>query len=485
MDQQNNNTGAPSTDTTSALFVSARKKQIEQQEVERQAKEREAERLAAEAEVRRLEQEVAERKRRAQEEAQRVEQEAAQRRAQAQQEALRAEQEATMRARAAQHSAVSLQPQVAVPKAGLSKKMLFIIGGAAAVLIAAVVLIIVLSSGGGASHNPQSFKNEISSMDGLTLGYPEKWAADMLDSNQNGLFLKADDGMTVLAVMDVTSGLNQAVSNGTDAVTAAEGLLYDVAGVFAGGSTVNDMVPQLTKSGTMVQGSAGFRYQDEGGNMQGVAKIESVEGARTILMAYAIPEGKNADKQQTACEAILATLMIGDPGDSGENEEYGAEAETPYWETDARFMLYSDGQTGIRAYISTELEGQDEVMLINNDVPFSGVAFGEKLMMLDFTSLYRSMMEQGGSLTDVVNIYLQFMAEANGEPLSNVSIGEPVTDAAGTRIDFSFDMEGENVCALRLFEVEDICMIAIGHDLGAEAQEYFDVMAASMSVAVG
>lgn len=500
MDQQNN-TGAPSTDTTSALFVSARKKQLEQQEAERQAKEREAERLAAEAEVRRLEQEVAERKRRAQEEAQRVEQEAAQRREQAQQEAQRveqeaarrrvqaqqgvqrAEQEAAMRARAAaQPGATPPQAKAATTKAGLPKNKLVLIGGAAAVLIVAVVLIVVLSSGGGASYNPQNFNNEISAADGLTLSYPEKWVGDTLLSNGNGLFLKADDDMTALAVMDVTSGLNQAVSSGTDAVTAAEGLLYDVAGVFAGGSPVSDMVPQLIKSGTMVQGSAGFRYQDEGGDMQGVAKIESIEGARTILMAYAVPEGKSADKQQKACEAILATLMIGDPGDS---EEYGTEAETPYWETDARFMLYSDGQTGIRAYISTELEGQDEVMLISNDVPFSGVAFGEKLMMLDFTSLYRAMMEQRGSLTDVVNIYLQFMEEANGGPLDNVSIGEPMADASGTRIDFSFDMEGANVCALRLFEAEDVCMIAIGHDLGAAVQEYFDVMAASMSVAVG
>jgi hypothetical protein len=77
MDNDNKNTsGAPSSDTTSALFVSARKKQIEQQETERIAKEKEEKRLAAEAEVRRLEAEVADRKRKAEEDAAAAEAEA-------------------------------------------------------------------------------------------------------------------------------------------------------------------------------------------------------------------------------------------------------------------------------------------------------------------------------------------------------------------------------------------------------------------------
>jgi hypothetical protein len=77
MDNENKTTsGAPSSDTTSALFVSARKKQIEQQETERIAKEKEEKRLAAEAEVRRLEAEVADRKRKAEEDAKAAEEEA-------------------------------------------------------------------------------------------------------------------------------------------------------------------------------------------------------------------------------------------------------------------------------------------------------------------------------------------------------------------------------------------------------------------------
>lgn len=89
-----NQSAAPSSDTTSALFVSARKKQLEQQEAERRAKEKEEQRLAAEAEVRRLEQEVAERKRQTQEEARRLEQEVAEHKRKMQEEARTAEEEA-------------------------------------------------------------------------------------------------------------------------------------------------------------------------------------------------------------------------------------------------------------------------------------------------------------------------------------------------------------------------------------------------------
>jgi hypothetical protein len=77
MAQDNKNTtGAPSNDTTSALFVSARKKQLEQQEAERRVKEKEEQRLAAEAEVKRLEREVEERRRKAEMDAKQADEEA-------------------------------------------------------------------------------------------------------------------------------------------------------------------------------------------------------------------------------------------------------------------------------------------------------------------------------------------------------------------------------------------------------------------------
>ncbi|HWS29948.1 MAG TPA: hypothetical protein VN512_07510 [Clostridia bacterium] len=491
MDQQNNgNTGAPSTDTTSALFVSARKKQLEQQEAERQAKEREAERLAAEAEVRRLEQEVAERKRRAQEEAQRVEQ-----------EAQRAEQEAATRRQQAQQEAQQAAAQAAPPVAYAAPKQdgahkakfnlplnKWVLIGGGAVLLLAVILIVALSAGGG-SVNAKNFTGEVLSTDGLSVSYPETWSGYMLAGNGAGLYLEEDDGLSVLAVMDVTDGLNSAIANGADAVTAAEGFLYDVAGLFASGSAVTDMAPQLTKSGSSVQGSAGFRYQNGGTDMQGVVKIESLQGARTIISAYAVPEGKTADKQTKVCEAILGTLMIGDPGDSAAYSEGYVNSDpaeaTPYWETDSRFMLYYNDETGIRCYISPELDGNDNVFA-QNDIQLKGVSFLDKFILVDFTDAYWSALAEDDSFEDLAKAFIRLMMDASLEDAYNISLGTPVAEATGTRMDFSFDMEsGSAICALRVFDAEGICLVVMGHEISPEQQEYFDVMAASMSVAVG
>lgn len=83
MSDEKRNLGASSSDDTSALFVTARKKQIAEQEAQRKAAEEEAKRLEAEAEVRRLEAEVADRKKKAEEEKIRLAQEEEQRRREA------------------------------------------------------------------------------------------------------------------------------------------------------------------------------------------------------------------------------------------------------------------------------------------------------------------------------------------------------------------------------------------------------------------
>jgi len=153
--------GAPSSDTTSALFVSARKKQLEQQETERRAKEKEDQRLAAEAEVRRLEAEVEERRRKAEEDAR-----------QADADAHRIAQEAHMKkAQAAvnpdavigvpmQQSKIPVASNKTKPAANGSfpanllgnKKLLAIIGGGAAALV--LLIVILVSSLGGGSKTP-------------------------------------------------------------------------------------------------------------------------------------------------------------------------------------------------------------------------------------------------------------------------------------------------------------------------------------------
>jgi len=207
MDQDNKTpTGAPSSDTTSALFVSARKKQLEQQEAERAAREKEEQRLAAEAEVQRLEREVEERRlraaeeaRRVEEDAQRVEADAAMRRQQAEYEARRVEGEAQARRAMAEKEArrVAEAPQAmntnaaAMPNAApggtwqqsypqpmqqpaapyapvmgkpaaqggsggssKNKKMLAFIGGGVVLAIALVVVLVVVLGGGSGEPTP-------------------------------------------------------------------------------------------------------------------------------------------------------------------------------------------------------------------------------------------------------------------------------------------------------------------------------------------
>ena len=168
-DDRNTPSGASSDDTTSALFVSARKKQLQQQEAERLAQEKEAQRLAAEAEVQRLEREVEERRRQAEEEARRIEYENAEKKRLAEEEARRAESENAMRRQQAEAEARRIDKEVMAKQTqaaktsqepqlmhvGISpspypakktKPILFAAIGAAVVVIA-IVLIVIFSSG--------------------------------------------------------------------------------------------------------------------------------------------------------------------------------------------------------------------------------------------------------------------------------------------------------------------------------------------------
>lgn len=192
-EENKTNSGAPSSDTTSALFVSARKKQLEQQEAERRAKEKEDERLKAEAEVRRLEAEVAERKRRAEEEAQRVAQEEEQSRREAEERRRRAaaEAEAEDRRQATEAEARRKEAQktqaagqaagktFSMPKLALRKEaavgekkklpvpLHFIIAGAAVIVLAVVlVLVFVLGGKGGKGPSEPDFASLLLENDG-------------------------------------------------------------------------------------------------------------------------------------------------------------------------------------------------------------------------------------------------------------------------------------------------------------------------------
>ena len=155
--EENKNPGAASGDDTSALFVSARKKQLAEQEVQRKAAEEEAKRKAAEEEVRRLEAEVAERKRQAEEEAKRVAVEARAKKAEA-----AANPDAILGAPPAEQDSkgtgLPQVPKISIPRPNIgpdsmgkitgNPKLLKIIGGAVALLL----LVVFLTWGGGGSN---------------------------------------------------------------------------------------------------------------------------------------------------------------------------------------------------------------------------------------------------------------------------------------------------------------------------------------------
>ncbi len=146
MSENQNNQGAPSSDNTSALFVSARKKQLAQQEQERIAAEKEAARIAAEEEVRRLEQDVEQRKLRAQEDAFRIEQENEARRRQADMT-----QAGPINPQYGQVATGSTFGNAAVSTSGglfANKQLLIIIASSVAVLILFIIVMVAIFSGG-------------------------------------------------------------------------------------------------------------------------------------------------------------------------------------------------------------------------------------------------------------------------------------------------------------------------------------------------
>lgn len=167
MSDPKKNLGAPSSDETSALFVSARKKQLAEQEALQKKQEEERRRMEAEAEVRRLEEEVSARKAAAEKEAARL---AAEQAAAGKAQAAGATPFGSAPAQGAGPAPAAPQapaqtPPPAAPvmaSAGATQpapaksgpKKLLLIGGIAVAAIVVVVLIIALASGGGSGDTP-------------------------------------------------------------------------------------------------------------------------------------------------------------------------------------------------------------------------------------------------------------------------------------------------------------------------------------------
>ncbi len=499
MDQKNSsNTGAPSTDTTQALFVSARKKQLEQQEAERLAKEREEERLAAEAEVCRLEQEVAERKRRAQEEAKRVEEESALRREQAELDAKQAEEESA-RARAAAREAPPPEngpsPKEKAPAAkdaakrgGAKPNRLLLIGGAAAAVIVVVILVVVLGSGGGSAFNTKDFTRSVSSTDGLTINYPTDWSNANFEASE-GVFLISEDGLSMVIAVNITDTLDYAADNGIDAITAVEDLLYEAAGILASGGAITDMVPQLQKSGNTVQGEASFRYTNGSTPMKGFAKIVAGGSEGCALTLYAVADNKDADRQAQKCEAILSTLTVSAPsyGNAGGGWTEPA-AGGAYWESDGRFTYMHDSATGLYAYIPADLAAWCES---SDSGPGYApcVTVGAWMTLHDYSQAYRdTVLEYGGTIESVAYALINSIATTDIDVgHGDVTMGSVYEEKSGTlRLDFGFETEaGWMTAALRINEWDNTCVIATGLDLVDSELEGFNVLASSAGVTMG
>lgn len=506
MDQKNSsNTGAPSTDTTQALFVSARKKQLEQQEAERLAKEREEERLAAEAEVRRLEQAVAERKRRAQEEALRVEEEAARRREQAELDAKQAAEEAA-RARAAAQEAPppSSKPAPAQKAAkqarqtgqtrqfeqtgqtGAKSNKIALIAGGAVLLVVAVVLVIVLAGGGGNKANavnPETFSNYISSEDGLGIRYPGGWTGETVYES-TGLFLQSGDKQSTVFALSLEDVLQSAAEEGTDALTAVEDTLYLVAGMFAEGGGLSGIEPNLQKSGGTVRGDATFYYTADGIPMKGHVNIESKDGV-AVLTAYAIPSEAGVEENTALCEAILGTLSAEHTSGSGEEPDAPVDDGRPYWETDDRFTYFYDMYTGLSGYIAKDLYDAMQSLDYYDGAVSSCVVF-DRMTLFDYSDGYRSIVgDQGGTLEDVAYLLMEELVASSGFDMDyiNVILGSPYAEGEGQRLDFGFWVGGAWATGvLRADSGTGNCIIGVGLDLEGDETVYFDALVSSAAL---
>ena len=332
-DDRNAQPGAPSDDTTSALFVSARKKQLEQQETDRRAKEKENQRLAAEAEVQRLELEVEERRRKAQEDKMIAEAEAVRIAHEAQAKKAMAQTNPNAVLGSQQYAANPAQkapkahgmPNATAPSAtgtpapGLlkNKKMLMIIGGAAAVVVIAVVLIIVLSSsGGGVKIDPNMVLGWYYSDYGISLNYPEGWSV-FTEEYPPRVYVQSDYSLDNLCdtVMfkDVTWEYMDFIYDDIDPIFAGVLILDDSIEEFSGYGTYDEFSPDSlveTWDGWL-SGGTSLSSTTAGGDTIRLYMDFVPSNDGLLLTVIALPERKRGfDDALALCMRIAATAEL-------------------------------------------------------------------------------------------------------------------------------------------------------------------------------
>ena len=323
--------GAPSDDTTSALFVSARKKQLEEQEAARRAKEKEEQRLAAEAEVQRLEREVEERRRRAEEdkrlaeeEARRIAEEARVKKAMAESDpnAFLGVQPLPMKPPAQKAQGVPGAASASAPGTLVSgllknKKMLMIAGGAAAVVIVLVVtLVLVLGGGGSVKVDPGLELSSFYDNYGISLKYPENWHV-FVDEDSLRVYVQSDydhnGHCDTLMFTDVTWEYIGYIYDGTDPILAGVWILEDSIREFIGDGTfeeyqINSLM--VTNDGWLA-GGIDVPCTTGGGAALNLYIDFRQSNDQLLLAVIGIPERKRGvEDALTLCRRIAATAEL-------------------------------------------------------------------------------------------------------------------------------------------------------------------------------
>lgn len=345
MDQEKKSgTGAPSSDTTSALFVSQRKKQLEQQEADRRAQEKEEQRRAAEAEVRRLEQEVEERKRNAEEEAKRVAEDARNKKAQAE-----ANPDSVLGAPPPQKEKKERKlPGLPAGDGTAAKPMdvkkLAIIGGAALVVV--ILIIVIATMGGGDGDRPGASGEMIpysSVQQGFNFEYPKGWQVD--ETTEGMLTIASEDMGAFILLMDITSEINEMTGGGMEIIAAVEAMLQGVTEELVGGP-VNGLEPQLQKTGSFVTGNASFTYQD---SQLGQTDVDLYVTALDDHMFIDLFATTDADQRETAYadyRAIMDTLVVTGAASGAGAESGAAESAASTLTAPAGYQVFT-GSNGL------------------------------------------------------------------------------------------------------------------------------------------
>lgn len=402
MDQNNKpNAGAPSSDTTSALFVSARKKQLEQQEIERRAQEKEEQRRAKEAEVRRLEQEVEERRRRAEMEAQAVAANpfGAPVAPSTQTGTSLQNQPVPAVSQPARPAAAAKQPNVTV---GGDRKKLFIIGGGA---LAAVILVVILivALGGGGGIDPDLELDAVYDNYGIFFTYPSGWEIAYENEAPPEVIVQSDyvraDTQDRILICNVTDQYLEGIGEYGDAITAGSVVMDSAISDTAWGATYDEYVPNIYEAGEgFVSGSTDLVYVAESGaKFHMYVSLIPCENS-LLLVLIDLSESGGMDQALQLCQRIADTSVLQSAGGSGEQEFYDASSGIHFEYPEGWTATQTAGADTVYAPITVRYAADSE----------------DRMLIYNYTPEFDNFLSEGGSGMDnlITDFATRFMLDA-------------------------------------------------------------------------